>query len=92
MGVTELFRRRLLVVVGPDGEAVARAVAPAPTAIQHERLGTGDAVRAARSALKGFSGDVLVIYGDSPFLTAATMKKMIRRRRSGARPPVSARR
>ena len=78
---------RLVVVVGPDGEAVARAVHPVPTAIQHERLGTGDAVKAARAALKGFTGDVLVIYGDSPFLTPATLKKMIRRRRSGAKPP-----
>ena len=78
---------RLVVVVGPDGEAVTRAVKPAPTAIQHERLGTGDAVKAARAALKGFTGDVLVIYGDSPFLTPATLKKMVRRRRSGAKPP-----
>ena len=78
---------RLLVVVGPDGEAVTRAVHPVPTAIQHERLGTGDAVKAARAALKGFTGDVLGIYGDSPFLTPATLKKMIRRRRSGAQPP-----
>jgi bifunctional UDP-N-acetylglucosamine pyrophosphorylase/glucosamine-1-phosphate N-acetyltransferase len=78
---------RLVVVIGPDGQAVAREVAPAKTAIQQERLGTGDAVKAARAALKGFAGDVLVIYGDSPFLSTPTLKKMIRRRRSGAVKP-----
>jgi bifunctional UDP-N-acetylglucosamine pyrophosphorylase/glucosamine-1-phosphate N-acetyltransferase len=78
---------RLVVVIGPDGQAVAREVAPVATAIQHDRLGTGDAVKAARKALRGFTGDVLVIYGDSPFLSTPTLKKMIRRRRSGAVPP-----
>jgi bifunctional UDP-N-acetylglucosamine pyrophosphorylase / glucosamine-1-phosphate N-acetyltransferase len=85
--VAALKPERLVVVVGPDGEAVTKAVAPATTAVQHERLGTGDAVKAARKGLRGFAGDVLVIYGDSPFLTAATLKKMVRRRRAGARSP-----
>ena len=85
--VKSLKPARLAVVIGPDGEAVARAVAPAPTAVQRQRLGTGDAVKAARAQLKGFAGDVLVVYGDSPFLTPETLKRMIRRRRSGAKPP-----
>ncbi|MBM3545475.1 MAG: bifunctional UDP-N-acetylglucosamine diphosphorylase/glucosamine-1-phosphate N-acetyltransferase GlmU [Alphaproteobacteria bacterium] len=78
---------RIVVVIGPDGESVAKAVAPTPTAIQHERRGTGDAVKAARAQLKGFTGDVLIIFGDSLFLAPATLKKMIRRRRSGKKPP-----
>jgi len=78
---------RMVVVIGPDGEDVAKAVAPTPTAIQVERRGTGDAVKAARAALKGFAGDVLIIYGDSLFLTPATLRKMIRRRHAGKRPP-----
>jgi bifunctional UDP-N-acetylglucosamine pyrophosphorylase/glucosamine-1-phosphate N-acetyltransferase len=85
--VKSLKPDRLVVVIGPDGEAVAKTVAPTPTAVQPERLGTGDAVKAARAQLKGFGGDVLVIYGDSPFLTPETLKKMIRRRRSGKTPP-----
>jgi bifunctional UDP-N-acetylglucosamine pyrophosphorylase/glucosamine-1-phosphate N-acetyltransferase len=85
--VKSLKPAKLVVVIGPDGESVAKAVAPTATAIQHERLGTGDAVKAARSQLKGFAGDVLVIYGDSPFLSAETLKKMVRRRRSGKTPP-----
>jgi bifunctional UDP-N-acetylglucosamine pyrophosphorylase/glucosamine-1-phosphate N-acetyltransferase len=78
---------RMVVVIGPDGEEVAKAVAPTPTAIQRERRGTGDAVKAARAQLKGFAGDVLIIFGDSLFLTPATLKKMIKRRRTGRKTP-----
>jgi len=85
--VKALKPARTIVVIGPDGDEVARTVAPLPTAIQANRLGTADAVKAARSQLKGFAGDVLVIYGDSPFLTTETLKKMIRRRRSGKTKP-----
>ena len=35
-------------------------------AVQHEPLGTGDAVRSARDALAGVGGDVLVLNGDVP--------------------------
>ena len=38
-------------------------------AIQERALGTGDAVRSAREALAGHSGDVLVLSGDTPLLT-----------------------
>jgi bifunctional UDP-N-acetylglucosamine pyrophosphorylase/glucosamine-1-phosphate N-acetyltransferase len=39
-------------------------------AIQDPPLGTGHAVLAAREALSGFSGDVVVTYADVPLLTA----------------------
>jgi bifunctional UDP-N-acetylglucosamine pyrophosphorylase / glucosamine-1-phosphate N-acetyltransferase len=39
-------------------------------AVQQEPLGTGDAVASARAALGGFEGDVYVLSGDTPLLTA----------------------
>ena len=46
-----LAPERITFVVGEDMDAVKQAVAPHPTAIQHERLGTGHAVMArARGA------------------------------------------
>ncbi len=39
--------------------------------------GTGDAVAAARSALTGFSGAVLILYGDVPLLTADTLRRLV---------------
>ena len=68
---------RAVVVVGPDMDAVGRAVAPWPTVIQPEPLGTADALKAARGELEGFDGIVLVLYGDTPLITAATLRAMI---------------
>jgi bifunctional UDP-N-acetylglucosamine pyrophosphorylase / glucosamine-1-phosphate N-acetyltransferase len=76
---------RVVVVIGPGMDDVAGAVAPHRTAIQDRPLGTGDAVRAARRALAGFDGDVLVLFGDTPLLTADTIAAMAAARRaSGA--------
>src|SRR4051794_31495816 len=40
-------------------------------AVQQEPLGTGDAVRSARPALEGYDGDIVILSGDTPMLTAA---------------------
>jgi bifunctional UDP-N-acetylglucosamine pyrophosphorylase/glucosamine-1-phosphate N-acetyltransferase len=79
---------RIVVVVGPGMDTVADAVAPAETAVQSEPLGTGHAVLAARGAMEGFAGDVLVLFGDTPLLTAETMEKMIAARQSADNPAV----
>ncbi|MEK9965589.1 MAG: bifunctional UDP-N-acetylglucosamine diphosphorylase/glucosamine-1-phosphate N-acetyltransferase GlmU [Rhodospirillaceae bacterium] len=72
---SELSPERIVVVIGPDMDRVRDAVAPHPTCIQAERNGTGGAVKAARGALKGFEGTVLVLYGDTPLVTADTMRR-----------------
>jgi bifunctional UDP-N-acetylglucosamine pyrophosphorylase/glucosamine-1-phosphate N-acetyltransferase len=76
---------RTVVVVGPDMDAVAAAVAPHPCVIQPERLGTADAVKAAREALGNTAfGTVLVLYGDTPFIRTETLERMRAARRDGA--------
>ncbi len=71
----KLSPERIIVVVGPDMDVVTDAVAPHPTCVQAERDGTGGAVKAAREALEGFTGTVLVLYGDTPLVTADTMRR-----------------
>jgi bifunctional UDP-N-acetylglucosamine pyrophosphorylase/glucosamine-1-phosphate N-acetyltransferase len=66
----------IVVVVGPDMEAVADAAQPHPAVLQADRLGTGHAVLQAKGALHDFSGDILVAYGDTPFVSGATIAKM----------------
>jgi bifunctional UDP-N-acetylglucosamine pyrophosphorylase/glucosamine-1-phosphate N-acetyltransferase len=72
---------KIVVVTAQDGEAVRQlaAGAGAATAIQKAQLGTGDAVRAAEGALKNFSGNVLVLFGDAPLVTLPTLRKLIAR-------------
>lgn len=77
-----------VVVIGPEMLSVAEAVAPHPTAVQHERLGTGHAVMAAREAIGKFEGDVLVVYGDTPLLSAGTLTRMLDVRRSALAPAI----
>src|SRR5262249_3410279 len=84
----ELGAEALSVVVGPDMEAVrTEALAHAPAAkvwVQAQQTGTADAVLAAREALAGHNGDVLVLYGDTPLLSAATLEKLRARLDDGA--------
>jgi bifunctional UDP-N-acetylglucosamine pyrophosphorylase/glucosamine-1-phosphate N-acetyltransferase len=76
----------VVVVIGPEMEALAKSVAPHGVAIQHDRRGTGHAVQQAQDALKDFSGDVVVVYGDTPFIGGETIARM-RDARAGAKRP-----
>jgi len=56
-------------------------------AVQEDPLGTGDAVRSARAALTEHDGDVLILSGDTPMLTAALLLELVethRRERADA--------
>lgn len=72
---------RRIVVVGPGMEGVEQAVkafdAGCECVVQPEQLGTGDAVKAAKELLKGFTGTVLVLYGDSPLVTDVTLHELL---------------
>ncbi len=83
--VAPLAPARMVVVIAPGMDEVAKSVAPAETAIQETQRGTGHAVAASRRALEGFAGDVLILYGDAPLVTPATLTALLEeRRRSGA--------
>ncbi|HCP01150.1 MAG TPA: bifunctional UDP-N-acetylglucosamine diphosphorylase/glucosamine-1-phosphate N-acetyltransferase GlmU [Rhodospirillaceae bacterium] len=73
----ELTPEKIIVVVGPDMDIVREAVAPHPTCIQADQNGTGGAVKAARDELKGFTGIVLVLFGDTPLVSAETMRRAV---------------
>jgi bifunctional UDP-N-acetylglucosamine pyrophosphorylase/glucosamine-1-phosphate N-acetyltransferase len=54
-------------------------------AVQEKPLGTGDAVRSARTALAAYDGDVLILSGDTPMLTAELLHELVEtHRREGA--------
>lgn len=86
--VAGLGAERTVVVVGAGGEQVEASVAGRDVAIawQREQLGTGHAVAQAKEALAGFAGDVLILYGDVPLVSAVTMARMIERLNFGIEP------
>ncbi len=79
--VAELGAAKTVVVVGARSEQVEASVAGRDIEIAHqtEQLGTGHAVQMAQDALKGFDGDVLILYGDVPLVRTETMAAMIAR-------------
>lgn len=68
---------RVVGVIAPGATEVAKAFAPHPTAVQDKPLGTGHAARAALGALKGHDGPVLVVFGDAPLVTTASLQKLV---------------
>jgi bifunctional UDP-N-acetylglucosamine pyrophosphorylase/glucosamine-1-phosphate N-acetyltransferase len=75
-----LAPERIVAVIGPGMDSVAKAVAPVPCVTQALQRGTADAVAAARGALNGFAGEVLVLYGDTPLIEPATLAKLLAER------------
>ena len=79
----EVGARPVAVVVGQQGEAVTAAVQAQFAsleprfAVQQRPLGTADAVRVAADALRDTQGPVLILYGDTPLLTAATLRRLL---------------
>jgi len=73
--------KRRVVVVGKGRDQVEAALNGRNVSVAHqaEQKGTGHAVLQARSALEGYEGAVLVLYGDTPFVEAATLERMLDR-------------
>ena len=72
---------RTIVVTGHEAERVEAAArefdGDAITVRQDTQEGTAHAVAQAKEALSGFVGDVIVLYGDTPFITTETLETMI---------------
>jgi bifunctional UDP-N-acetylglucosamine pyrophosphorylase/glucosamine-1-phosphate N-acetyltransferase len=68
------------VVIGRGHDNVAleaRRVLPGAEAfVQRARRGTAHAVLAAKAAIKRRPDDILIVYGDTPFVRAATLKRL----------------
>lgn len=78
--VRRLDPDRVIVVVGPGMDDLARAVHPCETVLQPQQDGTGSALKCAMAALQKFSGDVLVLLGDTPMITTQTLWHLIQAR------------
>ncbi len=75
--VEKLSPDKVVVVVGSGMNDLVEAVKPHKCVVQKKQLGTGDALKAAMPALKNFTGDVLVLLGDTPLIGVDTLRKLI---------------
>ena len=77
---------RTIVVTAADAEPVVELARrwDAQTVTQDPPLGTGHAVLAAEGLLGNFDGNLLVLFGDTPLLTAATLSPLLEHLARGA--------
>jgi bifunctional UDP-N-acetylglucosamine pyrophosphorylase/glucosamine-1-phosphate N-acetyltransferase len=71
---------RIVVVTAPSGDMVRAYAATlgCETAIQDRQLGTGHAAAAAREALAGFDGTLLIAAGDAPLITPGIVTDLLK--------------
>jgi bifunctional UDP-N-acetylglucosamine pyrophosphorylase / glucosamine-1-phosphate N-acetyltransferase len=92
--VDALSPAKKVVVVGSGKEQLEAALnGSAELAVQEPQLGTGHAVQMAEGALSGFTSenpgaDILILYGDVPFVPTSTMQAMVDRLNAPDKPAV----
>ena len=74
---------QIVVVVGHGADQVKAACGGNGIlwAYQENQFGTGHAVRCAQKQLESFSGDLLILSGDVPLVTGATLAAVLKRHR-----------
>src|SRR3972149_2588086 len=75
----KLKPEKVALVVGHEGRAVEAAFREVPCLYQGELLGTAHAVLQAESLFGHYSGNLLVLCGDTPLLKPATLSRLLRR-------------
>jgi len=88
--VDSLGAKERVVVVGKGRDQLEEALEGRRVKIAHqsEQKGTAHAVQQAQSVLPGFDGNVLILYGDTPFVAAGTLTEMLMRLDSADAPAV----
>ena len=77
----QIEAEKTVVVVGHGGELAEKSAlefdSDAIVVWQNAQNGTGHAVQQTAGVLKGFEGDAVVLYGDTPFIQPETLEKML---------------
>lgn len=75
----------IVVVVGHQADKVRAAAPGCRSAEQKIQKGTGHAVLAAESELRGFQGDLFVVAGDAPLIGPDTLRRLLEDHRANKR-------
>ncbi len=75
-----LNSEKIILIIGHKRELVKEACAGLPVdfAVQEPQLGTGHAVQMTEPFFEGYHGDILVLSGDVPLLTEATLSELVK--------------
>ena len=79
----ELNSQQVIIVLSEENKSISESLSiykgPISYAIQHEQKGTGHAVATAWNNVKKKSEATLILYGDTPFISKNTVKKMFKK-------------
>ena len=76
--------KRIVTVLSPGSESIQSWLNGAPFAIQEQQLGTGNAVAAARDAVETDDGIAVVMFADTPLVTAESIASLAHAIEDGA--------
>ncbi|MEC7094737.1 MAG: bifunctional UDP-N-acetylglucosamine diphosphorylase/glucosamine-1-phosphate N-acetyltransferase GlmU [Pseudomonadota bacterium] len=82
--------KRIVTVLSPGSESIQSWLNGAPFAIQEQQLGTGNAVAAARDAVETDDGIAVVMFADTPLVTAESIASLAHAIEDGASLAVAA--
>jgi bifunctional UDP-N-acetylglucosamine pyrophosphorylase / glucosamine-1-phosphate N-acetyltransferase len=67
----------ITIVIGHSAEKIRELLPESRFVEQKEQLGTGHAVMSARDDFKGYAGNVLILPGDVPLVSAKTLEALV---------------
>ena len=70
---------KIITIAGYGSDLVKKAIQGTTVIKQKRLLGSGDAVNSARRILKDYSGEVLIICGDTPLLKSGSIKALMQK-------------
>jgi len=73
----KLEKKPVVVVCSDDPSVEEYLKDRAEYVVQKEQLGTGHAVTVAEEKINGFANDVVVLYGDMPFITPESIEELV---------------
>jgi bifunctional UDP-N-acetylglucosamine pyrophosphorylase/glucosamine-1-phosphate N-acetyltransferase len=83
LGAARRVSSDIFVVVGHSADQVKESISGVTFIDQKEQLGTGHAVLMAREHFAGYDGDVLIMPGDVPLVSASTLGAFLKFHREG---------
>lgn len=73
----------IVLVLGHKGGEVKKVFKDYKYVLQKKQLGSGDAVNCARGCLKNYTGDILLLYADTPLIKEETILNLIKAHKEG---------
>jgi len=72
-----ILEENLITVLGDKKEYIIENIPGISYVVQEEQLGTGHAVKIAKSYFDNFEGGIIITYGDAPLIKKSTYERLI---------------